>query len=658
MSLVSTLQPPLPGTMPDIAVHGLARSQPVHTSNTAIYPAEHSTTFDLYRPAYHFQPTSNWINDPCAPFFDPSTSLYHLFFQWNPYLNDWGNDTLAIAWGHATSANLIDWTFDEQPALAPNEPYDFKGVFTGGFIPSTLPKPGPASDLEPSAPLVLAYTSVKAGGVTFKEPYNLGTETISLAHSYDRGMTWQKYESNPIVDGAPSNNVTGWRDPYISYWPAVDRLLGRSDNSGLYALISGGFRDQGPTTFLYKIDPNDLTSWEYISPLIDIQSNSRSGRWTGDVGKNWECVNRMTLRDPDSELEREFFIISAEGTENINSTSTTETGSNSSMVTRTPRYQLWMAGTLSTTNQTTVTFAPLASGLFDHGNLYAANSFRHPVTGKLLAYGWIQEEDLPDEIRAEQGWSGVISLPREVYLQVHSNVNGHLGGRDLSQVPVFEPVGRTDEVDSYSTMGIKVECDVLHSLQSRAASHASIAEWRPRAHDLNNGAGGGYRRDLALNDTAHFILQSSVRYPANSTSARVGFTIIHDAKQMLFTQISYNPLKQTITVDRSNTVRANATEIERTINRRPELAAHTLLTYDKAGASSVEKLDIVVVSDNSVLELFVNERTVISTRIYVRGTSSVGSISLCADGLGAEDVVFENTEVWSGIQAEMRQKDN
>lgn len=460
------------------------------------------------------------------------------------------------------------------------------------------------------------------------------------------------------MDGAPNKNVTGWRDPYISYWPAVDRLLGKPDNSSLYALISGGFRNQGPTTFLYKIDPNDLTTWEYISPLIHIASNSRAGRWTGDVGKNWECVNRMTLRDPDSDLEREFFIISAEGTENSNSTDADETAPNSSMVARTPRYQLWMAAKLSNTSQTAITFAPSASGLFDHGNLYATNSFRHPSSNKLLAWGWIQEEDLPDAIRAEQGWSGVISMPREVYLQVHRNVNGHLGGQNLSMVPVFEALEHATENGSYSTMGIKLECDVLHGLQSRAASHASIAKWRPQPRDLTVNTGNRYRRDIALNDTAHFILQSSVLYPSNSTSATVAFTILHDAEQMLYTEISYSPLEQTITVDRSHTTGANATEVERTINRRPETAAHTLLTYDGADALRVETLDIVVLCDNSVLEIFVNERTVISTRVYVNGTSTAGSVSLCADGLGAEDVVFADTEIWSGIQAEMRQKDN
>ena len=26
-------------------------------------------------PSYHFRPPLHWINDPCAPFYDPSTQL-------------------------------------------------------------------------------------------------------------------------------------------------------------------------------------------------------------------------------------------------------------------------------------------------------------------------------------------------------------------------------------------------------------------------------------------------------------------------------------------------------------------------------------------------------------------------------------------------------
>ncbi|KAJ9106319.1 hypothetical protein QFC21_001465 [Naganishia friedmannii] len=623
----------------------LAPRQVIEVPAAATGATQETKAYEQYRPAFHFQPKSNWINDPCAPFFDPSTSLYHLFFQWNPVLNDWGNDTEAIAWGHATSSNLIDWDFDDTPALLPSNSYDDKGVFTGGFIPSTLS----SNTTGFGTNLVLAYTSVKREGVTFKKPYLIGTETLSLAQSSDHGATWQKYEGNPIISGAPTLDYTGWRDPYISYWPAVDSLLGRSDQC-LYALISGGYRNQGPTTFVYKIDPIDLTKWEYISPLISIESNSREGRWTGDVGKNWECVNRMSLKDSGSDLEREFLIISAEGTHPTQAGEGNDTATETLMVTRTPRYQLWMTGQLSTSTNKNITFDPSASGIFDHGNFYAANSFRHPITDKLLVWGWVQEEDLPNAVRAAQGWSGIISSPRELYLQVHRNVAGHLGGDDLSDIPVFEPLEGGENNATYITMGIKLHQDVLQGLKARAPATQTVDSWIPTA---TNGA-DRYKHDIPVNDTAHIIIQTSVRYSSADATSEVGLSIIHDDLQDLHTDISFDPIKQTVTIDRNQTVSSNASAAEKTINRRPESAAHTLLTYGNFGDTSVETLDFVVVLDKSILEVFVNERTIISTRIYVNGTSNRGFVRLFANGLDAQEVVFERTGVWCGMDAEMR----
>lgn len=49
-----------------------------------------------------------------------------------PNHTDWNAE---IGWGHATSADLITWNADEQPALMPGEPYDCMGVFTGNALP-------------------------------------------------------------------------------------------------------------------------------------------------------------------------------------------------------------------------------------------------------------------------------------------------------------------------------------------------------------------------------------------------------------------------------------------------------------------------------------------------------------------------------------------
>ncbi|GMF46329.1 unnamed protein product [Phytophthora fragariaefolia] len=47
--------------------------------------------------AYHFLARKNWTSDPCVPYYDDATGLYHIFYQSNLNSTIWGN----ITWGHA-----------------------------------------------------------------------------------------------------------------------------------------------------------------------------------------------------------------------------------------------------------------------------------------------------------------------------------------------------------------------------------------------------------------------------------------------------------------------------------------------------------------------------------------------------------------------------
>jgi fructan beta-fructosidase len=60
---------------------GIANSSPADSYN------------ESYRPQFHFTPPKNWMNDPNGPIFYKGE--YHLFYQYNPFGNDWGH----MSWG-------------------------------------------------------------------------------------------------------------------------------------------------------------------------------------------------------------------------------------------------------------------------------------------------------------------------------------------------------------------------------------------------------------------------------------------------------------------------------------------------------------------------------------------------------------------------------
>ena len=75
-------------------------SKPEQPATPVEQPSQTSYS-EHYRPQLHFTPAKNWMNDPNGMVYVDGT--YHLFYQYNPQGNDWGN----MSWGHATSTDLI-----------------------------------------------------------------------------------------------------------------------------------------------------------------------------------------------------------------------------------------------------------------------------------------------------------------------------------------------------------------------------------------------------------------------------------------------------------------------------------------------------------------------------------------------------------------------
>ena len=111
-----------------------------------------------YRPQFHYSPAKNWMNDPNGLVY--YRGKYHLFYQYNPAGNTWGN----MSWGHAVSTDLVHWK--ELPVAIPYDANEL--VFSGSAVVNRTTQSGLGTKADP--PLVAIYTSAKPGSRSSRWP--------------------------------------------------------------------------------------------------------------------------------------------------------------------------------------------------------------------------------------------------------------------------------------------------------------------------------------------------------------------------------------------------------------------------------------------------------------------------------------------------------
>lgn len=189
---------------------------------------------EQYRPLIHYTPAKNWINDPNGLIYVDGT--YHLFYQYNPMGNDWGN----MSWGHATSTDLIHWT--EQPvALTKDELGD---IFSGSAVYDKDNTAGFGKGT-----IIAIYTSSGAH------------QQQSMAYSTD-GINFTKYENNPII---ANSTEADFRDPKVFWY--------EEGHYWVMALAMG---------WKYSIQfwkSTDLKNWSKLSDFSTPHIECNRGQW-------------------------------------------------------------------------------------------------------------------------------------------------------------------------------------------------------------------------------------------------------------------------------------------------------------------------------------------------------------------------------------------
>lgn len=208
-----------------------------------------SDTFDManreeFRPIYHHTPAYGWMNDPNGMFY--KDGVYHLYFQHNPYGSTWGNMT----WGHSTTTDLVNWSF-EGDAIKPDA---WGAVFSGSAVVDHDNTAGFGEDA-----IVAFYTSAKTSRWG-------DTQMQSMAYSLDNGETFVKCDNNPVI----TSSKRDFRDPKV-FWYAPGKH---------WVMILAG----GQEMDIYS--SKNLKDWKYESSF---------GAKQGAHGGVWECPDLVEL---------------------------------------------------------------------------------------------------------------------------------------------------------------------------------------------------------------------------------------------------------------------------------------------------------------------------------------------------------------------------
>jgi beta-fructofuranosidase len=110
--------------------------------------------------------------------------------------------------------------------------------------------------------------------------------------------------------------------------------------------------------------------------------------------------------------------------------------------------------------------------------------------------------------------------------------------------------------------------------------------------------------------TAQSQLEIDLSFHINKPDRRIGFDILHSSDSSEYTRIYFDASSETLFIDRSKSTRLPG------INVSPKKAPHTLFEMKKGETTVREDLEFHVFFDTSVLEVFVNGRVAITTRVY------------------------------------------
>nr|Q9FSV7.1 RecName: Full=Sucrose:sucrose 1-fructosyltransferase; AltName: Full=Sucrose 1(F)-fructosyltransferase; AltName: Full=Sucrose:sucrose 1(F)-beta-D-fructosyltransferase; Flags: Precursor [Lolium arundinaceum]CAC05261.1 sucrose:sucrose 1-fructosyltransferase [Lolium arundinaceum] len=329
------------------------------------------------RTGFHFQPEKHYMNDPNGPVY--YGGWYHLFYQYNPKGDSWGN----IAWAHAVSKDMVNWRHLPL-AMVPDQWYDSNGVLTGSIT------------VLPDGQVILLYTG--------------NTDTLAqvqcLATPADPSdpllREWIKHPANPILYPPPGIGLKDFRDPLTAWFD-------HSDNT--WRTVIGSKDDDGHAGIILSYKTKDFVNYELMP------GNMHRGP---DGTGMYECIDLYPVGGNSSEMlggddSPDVLFVLKESSDD-------------------ERHDYYALGRFdAAANIWTPIDQELDLGIglrYDWGKYYASKSFYDQKKNRRIVWAYIGETD-SEQADITKGWANLMTIPRTVELDKKTRTN-------LIQWPVEE----------------------------------------------------------------------------------------------------------------------------------------------------------------------------------------------------------------------------
>lgn len=295
-------------------------------------------------------------------------------------------------------------------------------------------------------------------------------------------------------------------------------------------------------------------------------------------------------------------------------------------------WSLYDEGTVARRPNGSVAFTAVSGGATDWGLMYAQTSFIDPKhNNRRVQWGWVPEDILDLSLARAQGFQGAFGLPRELFAHVTKGLSGP--GKELGWSGARTALAG-DGTYTASTLGMKPLEDVVLGLRQNAV-HCTT----PPGHKRWNK--GSLHMELAVSLPGLASCRAGVYVAASAAPPSDSDDNDSRGRVHEWTTIYYDPSNHTIVVDR----RYSTTLVDglvATDTAQGFFAPYTLADGDRR----VEDIRLRVFLDGSLLEVYVNGRFALTTRIYPSREDSFGYGTWDPCG----ETVFSGIEAWIGTR--------